>query len=449
MALRTVVGFMGGEAVENPADFFAPEFLARVDPTSLNAVLDEVRQAMTGGVAVLRVETGFGMDRIVGVVRATQPADQDERNAYRVLLTTDKSSGRIRSLFFEPAWHERLRSPGWESLDERIALLPGRVALGAYEVVPDMGERLRPQPVHTVNPQEPLPISDAARLAVAATVAGFIARSHRVAWEEEFSIQDRLKSLPPGPTRTAPQGSTASLARLVELALVQRDNSATDHLMDFVSRVGVENYLRPLLASPDATFPFLSTLEAFKIKLGEDEGLARRYAGMDITGRLVALDEGGEVFRAVPNEGRFRTWEGPIAVNDAGWFLSADDMGRLLADVARLTDRPGMEPLWNALARGQAPELDHRVWTRVGFVGGSEPGVLSMNWLLMRADGRRFALVLTWADAEARLPQGLGYMVAGAAARLLGSYQFMPPRPGGEAGGAPGDGAAPGQEPAR
>lgn len=435
MALRTVIGLVNGQEIEEPADVFSAEFLSRVDATRLNAVMDEVRASMSGGSTLVRVEPGFGMDRIVGVLRAQEPADQEERNAFRVFLTTDRESGRIRTLFFQPAWHERLRPADWSALDRRLEMLPGRAALGAYEVLPDTGDRLKPVPIHTRGSEALLPVSDASRLFVSATVTNFVARSHRLEWSEALAVQNRLKSLPPGRTRDETEGTTLTLEELVGRSLVGRDNSATEHLMDFVSRVGVENYARPLLGLPETSLPFLSTLEVFKLKLGEDETLAGRFARMDPPAKLAALEDGGEVFRAVPNEGRFKTWEGPISVNEAGWFVSADDMARLMSDVARLTDGPDGAPLWAGLAGAEGPPLDHRVWTKVGFVGGSEPGVLSLNWLLTRADGRRFVLVLAWADAEARLPEGLGFMAAGAAARLLGAHEFSPPGAGGEGHG--------------
>lgn len=37
--------------------------------------------------------------------------------------------------------------------------------------------------------------------------------------------------------------------------------------------------------------------------------------------------------------------------------------------------------------------FDLTQWSYIGFKGGSEPGVLSLSWLLQRADGRWFSIV--------------------------------------------------------
>ncbi|QDZ06465.1 hypothetical protein FPZ24_02395 [Sphingomonas panacisoli] len=43
----------------------------------------------------------------------------------------------------------------------------------------------------------------------------------------------------------------------------------------------------------------------------------------------------------------------------------------------------------------------------VGFKGGSEPGVLTLNYLVRRKDGRWFAVVGDWSRTDAGVDTGL------------------------------------------
>ena len=53
------------------------------------------------------------------------------------------------------------------------------------------------------------------------------------------------------------------------------------------------------------------------------------------------------------------------------------------------------------LSQNPGIAIDKAEFPWVGFKGGSEPGVMTLSWLLQRADGRWFAVSLFYADESA------------------------------------------------
>jgi hypothetical protein len=425
MALRTVIGLIGGEELENPADVFTADFVRQHPRERIDTVLQEMRARFVGGVRLLRVEPGFTMTRAVGVVRGVRTGE-----AWQIHVRADRESGRIASLHFLTAWEDQLDARGWSELDEEMSRLPGVAGLAAYEVLPE-GLGL----VHTGGQSErALALGPAHALYVLGTLGEQMQRAagHHGGsspWDEKIPVQDRLKSLPPGDLRNLPETTPVTLGDLAWRMTADGDNTACDHLIDYLGRMMIERYLlRVGVTEPERTLPYLSSLEYFKIKLSEDPGMVDRYARADTEARWNMLLEGGEVYAAIPNQGRFLSWDGPIAVDRVGHFASATDVARVLADLARQSDRPGMTPLARAMD-GPGLSIDRRPWASVGFKGGSEPGILSLNWILTRADGRRFVLAFLWNDTESRLPEGLGFRIGGAAVRLLAGHERTAPEP--------------------
>ncbi len=63
--------------------------------------------------------------------------------------------------------------------------------------------------------------------------------------------------------------------------------------------------------------------------------------------------------------------------------------------------------------------LDAKTWTYAGYKGGSEPGVLSLTWYLVRHDGKAFVLSLVLNDPHRAIDESSAAAVAEAAIALL------------------------------
>ena len=92
---------------------------------------------------------------------------------------------------------------------------------------------------------------------------------------------------------------------------------------------------------------------------------------------------------------------------------------RALAALKALSEQPGLEPVAEILSINPGVALDQEAWTYIGFKGGSEPGVLNLNWLLQRADGRWFVLTAGLNDTERNIPLNEPLALLESAAQLL------------------------------
>ena len=63
--------------------------------------------------------------------------------------------------------------------------------------------------------------------------------------------------------------------------------------------------------------------------------------------------------------------------------------------------------------------VDPAEWSYVGYKGGSEPGVLCLDWLLERADGRVFVLAIVLNDTRRGIDTAAAVAVAQGAVALL------------------------------
>ena len=87
-----------------------------------------------------------------------------------------------------------------------------------------------------------------------------------------------------------------------------------------------------------------------------------------------------------------------------------------LGDAAR---RPSSAPIRSILARNPGITPEAATWRYVGFKGGSEPGVLSLVWLLERSDGRAFALALVLNDPDQVIDEVAAVALAEGVVELL------------------------------
>ena len=230
-----------------------------------------------------------------------------------------------------------------------------------------------------------LPIGSAFKLYVLGAVATAV-ESGAVDWSDEVTIDDAHRSLPSGQLQVEPAGTTLSVADAAQLMMAISDNTATDHLMALVGREQVEAEQAALgHGQPELNQPFPTTLELFQLKLGDPDRLDRYGQGSEAERRDVLDELAGEPLPALA-AGAFTT---PTAL-DVEWFASTGDLCRAMVGLAQ---RGLVDPtIGRALGANRGVPFDPGVWPTAWFKGGSEPGVLSLTWLVERADGTRFVV---------------------------------------------------------
>jgi beta-lactamase class A len=286
-----------------------------------------------------------------------------------------------------------------------IVGLPGEVSLAAARL-----EEGGPAYFLTQKSERPLAIGSAFKLFVLAELVRQV-RSGERRWSDVVPLG--AASLPSGLLQDWPKGSPLTLHSLAALMVSRSDNSAADTLLAVLGRDKVEALLPELgVAAPSRNRPFLATREAFVLKYG-DPALLRRWTAADEAGRRALL--AGELAAADAAKLESKRFTGrPTAIAEAEWFASPADLVRTLDWLRRSGDPTALDLLAinPGVERGLARDFAY-----VGYKGGSEPGVVSMSFLLKSREGRWMALSATWNDAAAPLDEARFIALMG---RLVG-----------------------------
>ena len=286
-----------------------------------------------------------------------------------------------------------------------IVGLPGEVSLVAARL-----EEGGPANFLTQKAERPLAIGSSFKLFLLAELVRQVKAGER-RWSDVVPLG--AASLPSGLLQEWPRGSPLTLHSLAALMISRSDNSAADTLLAVLGREKVEAVLPAIgVAAPALDSPFLSTREAFVLKFG-DPALLRRWKAADPAGRRALLD--GELAAVETRRlDRSRFTGRPVAIEEAEGFASPADLVRTLNWLRRSGDPAALELL--AINPVLDPALA-RDFDYFGFKGGSEPGVLSMNFLLRNREGRWLGVSAVWNNAAAPLDEP---RFAALMARLVG-----------------------------
>lgn len=273
------------------------------------------------------------------------------------------------------------RGPVEEVLDA-LRQLPGTVSFQLRRLDPT------PQVLYELNPDASLAIGSTFKLYILAALS-----DDRKPWNEILPIRQDLLSLPSGLLHLALPGSPMTVYELAALMLSISDNTATDHLLHHAGRSRVEQMLSLTgNAQPARSVPFLSTLEMFKLK--SDPALMGKYLAADEATRRTFLDAEVRAISRDEVERGLGNWKDPIAIDTLEWFASASDLCRLMDHFRRKNDAVAL----GIMAINPGLQFDDKVFSYVGFKGGSEPGVINLTFLLKTVDGGSYALSAGWND---------------------------------------------------
>jgi beta-lactamase class A len=162
------------------------------------------------------------------------------------------------------------------------------------------------------------------------------------------------------------------------------DNTAADHLLFFVGRTNVEAMLATTKHhDPTQNQPFLSTRELFDLKLLATPQDRTTYENDSIADRRTVLQTYDDTLdpRTATNAS---SWTLPIEIDKLEWFATPMDLCNVMAALKAYGDKPGTTEVSHALSINPGLPDDAKLFSYVGYKGGSEPGVLTMSWLLQR-----------------------------------------------------------------
>jgi len=353
---------------------FDTAFLAQVSPAVVNQALQAVTGAELSSIQVSELNT------VVAIVSGGAAGA-----GAQVWLTVDRR-GLISELRISPA----TTGPGpatWAEVDAALRSVAPQVRL----LVADVSDGSC-RPVHSIDPGTAAPIGAAFKLYVLDALGTAVA-SGTVGWNQPLTVTARLKSLPAGELQSEPDGTRVSVLDTAAAMMSLSDNTATDMLINLVSRSAVEAALTTTgMASPALDRPLLTTREIFVLKLSQWPALAQRYVAADEARRRALLASTVER-TPLPAVAAAGAWVAPRDIDSVEYFASATDLCRAYASLAALARRPGLAPIGQVLSlNDDSLALDPAQWQTTWFKGGSEPGVLTMAYLATTRTGHSYVV---------------------------------------------------------
>jgi hypothetical protein len=397
-------------------DHFGNDFLAQVPAAQLISVFVRFASQSTGAqvVEIVGISTPLLLDAII--------EDGGEGHVkYVVSIRVEKQSpNKISGLLFQPYSDTPLATPSvasWSDVTTTLISIGPIMALHAEELTAS-GEIAS---IEETNPRTGLAIGSVFKLYVLGALATQIEQGD-LSWKQELTVTDELKSLPSGVTQIEIAGTKLTIEELSRRMIAISDNTATDILIDAVSRSACEEALGTLGNSvPDRNIPFLTTREMFILKLGGDPDILQRYAVKDEAGRREILAEIAAAPLPALTADSIPTT--PVEIEQVEWFATAPDISKALAWLWSKGAEPGLELVREILTINPGVEFDYSAWKSVAFKGGSEVGVLAFGWLLERNDGRTFTLTGGVNNPEKALPEEAIIATASGSFSLLAAVE--------------------------
>lgn len=305
----------------------------------------------------------------------------DTEKGWRVpaALSVDPATGLINGIFFGPAYKKDVSLRG---VRDGLAALPGRKAL----LVRRLGEK--PEDLEALDQDGELAVGSAFKLYVLGTLV-----RDGVPWDKVYKLRDEDKSLPTGRLRGWPDGSPLTAHTLAALMISESDNTASDVLIGALGRRRIEQALPALgHSAPSLMEPFLKTSEMFKLKSGT--GAALKYLNLPAGEKYAFLDG---LAGTPPDLEKFT--RSPFGIDKIEWFASPADLCRVMAYL----EREGGTRALDILAMDPGLPMPEGAFLYAGYKGGSEPGVLSMTWLLKNRRSEWLCLSASWNDDKENL----------------------------------------------
>ena len=371
---------------------FEPAFLAAVPAVELNTTLKQLQGLRVTGV-VTSTPTGLvATTQVAGTTLQLRLAvGADGRISGLRLIPAEASTGGPTSPTAAPA------AASWAQVDTALKAVVPTARLLVAQVA---GDSCRT--VHGLDATTAAPLGSASKLYVLDALARAIAAG-KVSWTQKLTVTDAVKSLPSGELQNAAAGTMVTVQQAAILMISISDNTAADMLLGLVGRAAVEQAMTDsAMADPARNIPFPATRELFVLKLSDYPQLANRYLGADTAGRTALLSQTHTVALSALD---LTAWTGPRNIDTLEWFASATDICRVFASLGDLARAPGLAPLSQILSvnSGGIP-LSPNVFPSIWFKGGSEPGVITLNYRVRTASGRTYVASLLTENPTAAIP---------------------------------------------
>ena len=355
--------------------YFSAAFREQVPKAKLDALMKQVEAAIGTPVSIEKITpaTPFAATLRVGFTKgvATMRIAVDPNTPHRVtglLITGTEPRGDTLS-----------------QLEASFKTLPGQSGYAIYALSDGA-----PKLLAGMKPELSAPLGSSFKLWVLAAAAQQVADGTRH-WSDILPLVHT--NLPGGTLSSWPDGAPLTLQSLTTFMLSQSDNSATDTLIGALGPDKVDAMVSATgVAQPDRTLPVLTTAQAFALKdPANAEILAAWQSATTPDARRAVLAQHKATLAKPVRESVFSGK--PVAVDSVEWFASPADEAKVLDWLRRNAGDTALTLM--AVNPGTNADIAGK-FAYIGYKGGSEPGVIAMNYLVRRKDGRWFAVTGNW-----------------------------------------------------
>ncbi|HET9016376.1 MAG TPA: serine hydrolase [Thermomicrobiaceae bacterium] len=366
---------------------FDAAFLTQVPPDHLNETFVALHSLQVDRVTASTPDT-------LGVIVTTNGKSQ-----LLVTLSVDPE-GLISGLLLQPAGAGLATPPPpppvpttWAAVESQL-----RGAAPSVDFLAAAVDGSTCTPIQAINPTTAAPLASSFKLYVLDALARAIAAG-TVSWSQQLTVTSQVKSIPSGILQAEPDGTHVSVQQAATDMIQISDNTATDMLIGLLGRNAVEAAMRDTgMADPARNVPLLTTREMFILKADDWPTLANRYLALGPAARLAFLT--GTVDPVPLGTLPSTTWTTPRNIAALEWFASPTDLCRVYASLATLAQQPKLASLASILTIPGATGNPGQ-WRSVWFKGGSEPGVLTANYLATTQNGKTYVVSILAANPAA------------------------------------------------
>lgn len=308
-----------------------------------------------------------------------------------MVIAAPSEQSKITGLFITQT---QVKGDGVEAVKQEIAALAGKSALGVWR----LDERGRLTLISGHHADAAMATGSSFKLSLLALLDEEIRQGKR-RWSDVVPLT--VKSLPSGQMQHWPDRSPVTLHSLATMMIAISDNTATDTLLAVLGREKVVAFEKRNGIALQRQYPVLSTIEAFVLKEDAQSGLRQKWKNGNYAARVALLESNRSLWKPA-NAGRVQAKGKPAYIDQIEWFYSPTDMAKLLSWFAQ-KGSPEARAIMGVSPGMSASE--RQAWKSVGYKGGSETGVIAMNYLLTAKDGTQYIAAGAWNNPDKKVDE--------------------------------------------
>ncbi len=366
-------------------DYFAPNFLQAVPIRQLDQIITNVNVQYGNAISIASIAPN---DRNSGIVKLNF-----ERATATIEMVVNPNAPFLVSGLLLQGFD--VKGDDYADIEREVSALPGKAGFAIHL----LRDGRAPSMIREFRGDEQFAIGSTFKLYILAELAAQIERG-RLRWSDVAPLAPKSSTL--GGTEKWPEGSPLSLQSLATLMISISDNNTTDALIAFLGRSNIEARVRNIgHDNIDRIIPFLSTAEAFSLKMRANDKLRSDFlrASENEQQQIISRDKNR---LSIDNYDAREFGNGPLYINNIEWFASSTDIARTF-DRLRQSRDPIVR---NILSINSGIGLnDARKWNYLGYKGGSEPGVISMSFLVQSRTGTWYSVSGSWNNPNKEINQ--------------------------------------------